>query len=113
MARTKQTARNSTGGKAPRKQMASKAARKSAPSTGARTHVSETNTSLHTNSANFDHSSMSMSSSIETSWARRPDMSGNMLFPDESGENVSNQQQAQVVDGNAAARLHPAPYRGA
>ncbi len=32
MARTKQTARKSTGGKAPRKQLASKAARKSAPS---------------------------------------------------------------------------------
>ena len=34
MARTKQTARKSTGGKAPRKQLASKAARKSAPSSG-------------------------------------------------------------------------------
>ena len=34
MARTKQTARKSTGGKAPRKQLAQKAARKSAPSTG-------------------------------------------------------------------------------
>jgi len=36
MARTKQTARKSTGGKAPRKQLASKAARKSAktPNTG-------------------------------------------------------------------------------
>jgi len=35
MARTKQTARKSTGGKAPRKQaVSSKAARKSAPSTG-------------------------------------------------------------------------------
>jgi histone H3 len=34
MARNKQTARKSTGGKAPRKQLASKAARKSAPSTG-------------------------------------------------------------------------------
>jgi histone H3 len=32
MARTKQTARKSTGGKAPRKQLASKAARKSTPS---------------------------------------------------------------------------------
>jgi hypothetical protein len=31
MARTKQTARKSTGGKAPRKQLASKSARKSAP----------------------------------------------------------------------------------
>ena len=31
MARTKQTARKSTGGKAPRKQLATKAARKSAP----------------------------------------------------------------------------------
>ena len=31
MARTKQTARKSTGGKAPRKQLASKAARKTAP----------------------------------------------------------------------------------
>ncbi|ODQ66176.1 histone H3 [Nadsonia fulvescens var. elongata DSM 6958] len=35
MARTKQTARKSTGGKAPRKQLASKAARKSAPSSAA------------------------------------------------------------------------------
>jgi histone H3 len=34
MARTKITARKSTGGKAPRKQLATKAARKSAPSTG-------------------------------------------------------------------------------
>mmetsp|Transcript_15247 Transcript_15247/g.16529 ORF Transcript_15247/g.16529 Transcript_15247/m.16529 type:complete len:137 (-) Transcript_15247:239-649(-) len=34
MARTKQTARKSTGGKAPRKHLATKAARKSAPSTG-------------------------------------------------------------------------------
>ena len=34
MARTKQTARRSTGGHAPRKQLASKAARKSAPPTG-------------------------------------------------------------------------------
>lgn len=34
MARTKQTARKSTGGKAPRKQLASKAARKSAPVSG-------------------------------------------------------------------------------
>ncbi|VDP42587.1 unnamed protein product [Schistosoma mattheei] len=34
MARTKQTARKSTGGKAPRKQLAAKAARKSAPATG-------------------------------------------------------------------------------
>ncbi|XP_026302983.1 histone H3.3-like [Piliocolobus tephrosceles] len=34
MAGTKQTARKSTGGKAPRKQLATKAARKSAPSTG-------------------------------------------------------------------------------
>ncbi|XP_055136090.1 histone H3.3C [Symphalangus syndactylus] len=33
MARTKQTARKSTGGKAPRKQIATKAARKSTPST--------------------------------------------------------------------------------
>ena len=32
MARTKQTARKSTGGKAPRKQVATKAAHKSAPS---------------------------------------------------------------------------------
>ena len=35
MARTKQTARKSTGGKAPRKQLATKAARKSAPTSGA------------------------------------------------------------------------------
>ena len=34
MARTKQTARKSTGGKAPRKPLAAKCARKSAPSTG-------------------------------------------------------------------------------
>lgn len=34
MARTKQTARKSSGGKAPRKQLASKVARKSAPSSG-------------------------------------------------------------------------------
>ncbi|XVE87405.1 hypothetical protein DITRI_Ditri18aG0114800 [Diplodiscus trichospermus] len=34
MARTKQTACKSTGGKAPRKQLATKAARKSAPTTG-------------------------------------------------------------------------------
>ena len=34
MARTKQTARKSTGGKAPRKQLATKAARKSQPATG-------------------------------------------------------------------------------
>eukprot|EP00026_Physarum_polycephalum_P008114 Phypoly_transcript_08192.p2 GENE.Phypoly_transcript_08192~~Phypoly_transcript_08192.p2 ORF type:complete len:134 (-),score=15.79 Phypoly_transcript_08192:150-551(-) len=34
MARTKQTARKSTGGKAPRKHIASKAARKQAPPTG-------------------------------------------------------------------------------
>ena len=34
MARTKQTARKSTGGKAPRKQLATNAARKSAPATG-------------------------------------------------------------------------------
>eukprot|EP00804_Cyclotella_cryptica_P016956 CCRYP_001897-RB/>CCRYP_001897-RB protein AED:0.09 eAED:0.09 QI:0/-1/0/1/-1/0/1/0/148 len=34
MARTKQTARKSTGGKVPRKQLATKAARKSAPAAG-------------------------------------------------------------------------------
>lgn len=34
MARTKQTARKSTGGKAPRKQLATKAGRKSAPAAG-------------------------------------------------------------------------------
>ena len=34
MARTKQTARKSTGGKAPRKALATKAARKSAPASG-------------------------------------------------------------------------------
>ena len=34
MARTKQTARKSTGGKAPRKQIAAKVARKSAPASG-------------------------------------------------------------------------------
>ena len=36
MARTKQTARKSTGGKAPRKQLASKAARKSTKADGAK-----------------------------------------------------------------------------
>ena len=35
MARTKQTARKSTGGKVPRKQLATKAARKSSPAAGA------------------------------------------------------------------------------
>ena len=35
MARTKQTARKSTGGKVPRKQLATKAARKSSPTSGA------------------------------------------------------------------------------
>ena len=39
MARTKQTARKSTGGKAPRKQSATKAARKSAPATGGIKHA--------------------------------------------------------------------------
>ena len=34
MARTKQTARKSTGGKAPRKQLATKMARKTAPAQG-------------------------------------------------------------------------------
>ena len=34
MARTKQTARKSTGGKAPRKQLATKAARRNVPSNG-------------------------------------------------------------------------------
>jgi len=34
MARTKQTARKSTGGRAPRRQLATKEARKSAPATG-------------------------------------------------------------------------------
>jgi hypothetical protein len=34
MARTKQNARKTTGGKAPRKQLATKAARRSAPATG-------------------------------------------------------------------------------
>ena len=34
MARTKQTARKSTGGKAPRKQLATKATRKSTPAIG-------------------------------------------------------------------------------
>ena len=38
MARTKQTARKSTGGKAPRKQLANKAARKSAPASGGLKH---------------------------------------------------------------------------
>jgi histone H3 len=38
MARTKQTSRKSTGGKAPRKQLATKAARKSAPSSGGLKH---------------------------------------------------------------------------
>ena len=35
MARTKQTARKSTGGKAPRKELATRAARKTSPATGA------------------------------------------------------------------------------
>ena len=39
MARTKQTARKSTGGKAPRKQLATKAARKSSPAGGVKTNV--------------------------------------------------------------------------
>ena len=39
MARTKQTARKSTGGKAPRKQLATKAARKSAPAVILKTKV--------------------------------------------------------------------------
>ncbi|VDM76828.1 unnamed protein product, partial [Strongylus vulgaris] len=40
MARTKQTARNSTGGKAPHKQLATKAARQSAPTTrGEKPHI--------------------------------------------------------------------------
>ncbi|XBI32961.1 hypothetical protein VPH35_056339 [Triticum aestivum] len=38
MARTKQTARKSIGGKAPRKQLATKAARKSAPTTVKKPH---------------------------------------------------------------------------
>ena len=42
MARTKQTARKSTGGKAPRKQLATKAARKSAPATGGVKKVRQT-----------------------------------------------------------------------
>jgi hypothetical protein len=43
MARTKETARKSTGGKAPRKQLATKAARKSAPTVGmSRFHFSIT-----------------------------------------------------------------------
>lgn len=46
MARTKQTARKSTGGKAPRKQLATKAARKSAPATGERFSESQTLLSL-------------------------------------------------------------------
>lgn len=40
MARTKQTARKSTGGKAPRKHLATKAARKTAPVTGSIKKVS-------------------------------------------------------------------------
>ena len=39
MARTKQTARKSTGGKAPRKQLATKAARKASPAGGVKTNV--------------------------------------------------------------------------
>ena len=39
MARTKQTARKSTGGKAPRKQLAAKTARKSTPSEGAKRKI--------------------------------------------------------------------------
>ena len=48
MARTKQTARKSTGGKAPRKQLATKVARKSAPATG---YLPDTST--RTGSLNF------------------------------------------------------------
>lgn len=47
MARTKQTARKSTGGKAPRKQLATKAARKSAPTTGNVIQVLNSWNSLH------------------------------------------------------------------
>ena len=49
MARTKQTARKSTGGKAPRKQLATKAARKSAPATGGvkKPHRSALHVPLH------------------------------------------------------------------
>ena len=43
MARTKQTARKSTGGKAPRKQLATKATRKSTPSTTGGVDELETN----------------------------------------------------------------------
>ena len=42
MARTKQTARKSTGGKAPRKALATKAARKSAPATGGKSARNKT-----------------------------------------------------------------------
>ncbi|CAG8590853.1 10992_t:CDS:2 [Funneliformis mosseae] len=42
MARTKQTARKSTGGKAPRKQLATKAARKSAPAAEIRRYQKST-----------------------------------------------------------------------
>ena len=42
MARTKQTARKSTGGKAPRKQLATKAACKRAPTTGGLWKTSQT-----------------------------------------------------------------------
>merc|ERR1739842_107624 len=44
MARTKQTARKSTGGKAPRKQLATKAARKSAPAGVKKPHRSRPGT---------------------------------------------------------------------
>ncbi len=54
MARTKQTARKSTGGKAPRKQLATKAARKSAPATGGVKKPHRCAYLLHINVGKFD-----------------------------------------------------------
>lgn len=67
MARTKQTARKSTGGKAPRKQLATKAARKSAPATGGvkKPHRyrpgKAVSVCLHYNQINFHRSGFDMS----------------------------------------------------
>uniref|UniRef100_A0A3Q3JTH0 Uncharacterized protein n=1 Tax=Monopterus albus TaxID=43700 RepID=A0A3Q3JTH0_MONAL len=59
MARTKQTARKSTGGKAPRKQLATKAARKSAPATGGvKKRTLQTPVLLCVSAAQFDFMSL-------------------------------------------------------
>jgi histone H3 len=48
MARTKQTPRKSTGGKAPRKQLQTKAARKSAPGAGGVSFTAQSNSMFGT-----------------------------------------------------------------